>query len=133
MFGQSFLEVARRLKFWLFRRPSSPSARTMVSSRGASISLGLIKLCDDPLVVCLDDIFGDAFHTEDFDIQRGAIAECIVDASQGFLVDLVHVNGEACQLLKTGLEEVGWSEPLTSGGVQSAPTSLTLKMLSLLM
>ena len=100
MFGQSFLEVARRLKFWLFRRSSSSSARTMVPSGSATVRLGLIKLGDDPLVVCLDDIFGDAFHTEDFDIQRCAIAERIVDAGQGFLVNLVHVDGEACQLLK---------------------------------
>lgn len=72
----------------------------MVSSRGASIRLGLIKLGDDPLVVCLDNFFWDALHSEDFDIKRRAIAERIVDAGQGFLVNLVHVNGQACQLLK---------------------------------
>jgi hypothetical protein len=100
MFGQSFLEVARRLKFRFLRWSSSSPARTMVSGRGASIRLGLIKLGDDPLVVCLDYFFWDPFHTEDFDIQRCAIAERIVDTGQGFLVNLVHVNGQACQLLK---------------------------------
>lgn len=77
----------------------------MVSGRGASIRLGLIKLGDDPLVVCLDDIFWDAFHTEDFDIQRCAIAERIVDAGKRFLMNLVHVDGKACQLLKHDLKK----------------------------
>lgn len=79
----------------------------MVSGRGPSVRLGLIKLGDDPLVVCLDNLFWDAFHTEDFNIQRCAVAERIVDARQGFLVNLVHVNGEACRLLKCDSKEVG--------------------------
>jgi hypothetical protein len=51
----------------------------MVSGRSTSIRLGLVKLGDDPLVVGLEDIFRNPFHSKDFDIQGRAIAQRIVD------------------------------------------------------
>jgi len=49
---------------------------------------------DDALVVLLYHILRDALHAEDLDVQALAVRQGILDAGEGLLVDLVHVDGE---------------------------------------
>ena len=94
---------------------------------------------DDPLFVLLLDVLGDTFHSEDLDVQALAVREGILDMRQGLLVDLVHVHGETYEERKCVLAVsddlagrlVGrW---LTSGGVQTATTSVAFEVFGLLM
>lgn len=50
---------------------------------------------DDALVVLLENVVGDTLHAEDLDVEALAVGERILDGCEVFLVDLVHVHGEA--------------------------------------
>jgi hypothetical protein len=75
----------------------------------------LLKLSDHTLVVRLDDIIGNTFHAEDFNIKTRAIWKRIVNGGKLFLVHLAHMHRQA------------------SCGVEPPATSVAFKMLRFLM
>ena len=88
---------------------------SIVTSSCLSISLRLMVICQDSLVVLVDNILRYAFHAKDLDVQTCSIRKSIVNGSEVFLVDLAHVDAEA------------------SCGIQSSTTSFAFEMLCLLM
>lgn len=96
MLGQSLLQLLRSLRLELLgRRLAHVLARGRVAGGGVALCLRGVEVLDDALVVLLHDILGDTFHAEDLDVEALPVCECILDAAQVFLVDLVHVNRQA--------------------------------------
>ena len=60
------------------------------------VGLGCVEGLDDALVVRLNDVLGDAFHSEDLDVQPLSVGERILDTIKTLLVNLVHVDRETC-------------------------------------
>jgi hypothetical protein len=87
---------------------------TVVSGSGLALGLGLVKIRQDALIMLLNNVFGDSFHAEDFNVEAGSVWQGIVDGSQVFLVYLAHVHAE------------------TPCSVQSAPASFTFEVLCFL-
>jgi hypothetical protein len=118
MLGQPLLELFRRLNLDLLAGRVTPNtsllARLYVTRRDASVLLGLVVVLDDARSVLVEDVAGDTFHAEDFDIEALAVRQGIFDLCEGFLVDLVHVHGE------------------TAGSVETTSAAVAFKVLRLL-
>lgn len=71
-------------------------------------------LLDDALVVRLNDITRDTFHSKNLDVQPLTVRKRVFDICKSLFMDLIHMNIEP------------------SSRVQSTAASLTLKVLSLL-
>lgn len=67
---QTCLEIGDILQLGLFVGLStSATARWRVTSHGLSLCLGLVVLSRHTLLMSLEDILGDTFHTKDFHIE----------------------------------------------------------------
>jgi hypothetical protein len=62
------------------------------------LPLGLcrVEVLDDALIVLLHNVVGDTLHAKDLDVEALPVWKRILDAREGFLVDLVHVYRETC-------------------------------------
>lgn len=80
------------------------------------MALGLccVEVCDDALVVLLDNVVGDTLHAEDLNVEPLSVGQRVLDLIERFLVHLVHVDGE------------------TAGRVQSLAASVALEVLGFL-
>lgn len=87
---------------------------TRITRSSSSFGFRLVETCDDALIVCLNNIFWNAFHTKYLDIESLSTRQGIVDTRQGLFVNLIHMNGQ------------------TSCGIQSATTSFAFEMFSFL-
>jgi hypothetical protein len=65
-----------------------------------SLGLGRVEILNDSLVVLLDDILRNTFHTEDFDIQTLPVGKRIFDLLKGLLVHLVHMHRQATRSIQ---------------------------------
>lgn len=79
MLGQTFLDVIWGLSLELLGGPLVVLAGRRVACGGEPLGLRLIEVLYDSLVVLLDDIFGNALHAEDFDVEALSVRECIFD------------------------------------------------------
>jgi hypothetical protein len=131
--GQSLLQVRCCFELGLFGRPIACSTRNGVASGSLSVGLSLVEVGQDALVVSLDNVFGDAFHAEDLNIETLAIRERIVDGSQVLFVDLAHMYAQTWQGLSANNTCSTSDSQLTSGRVQSTPASLALEVFRFLM
>lgn len=69
VFGQSLLQITWGLKLWFLSLTSIPTTRSRVSSSSTTFGFGLVETCNDALIMCLDNLFWDTFHTKDFHLQ----------------------------------------------------------------
>ena len=72
-------------------------ARWRVACDCMALGLGSVEVCDDALVVLLQNVFWYALHSEDFDVETLSVGEGILDLVERLFVDLVHVDGETCE------------------------------------
>lgn len=69
-------------------------ARWRVACDCMALGLGGVEVCDDALVVLLQNFFWYALHSKDFDVEALSVREGILDLVETLFVYLVHVNGE---------------------------------------
>lgn len=89
-------------------------SRRGVARGGMALGLCCIKVCDDALVVLLDNVVGDTLHAEDLNVEPLTVGQRVLNLVERFLVHLVHVDGE------------------TAGRVQSLAASVALEVLGFL-
>lgn len=94
--------------------------------------LRFIVLLHHALVVRLNHVLGDAFHSEDFIFQTGAAWDGILDLGERFLVDLCHVHVQAWLLSAASLGKLLSWRALTTCSIQPPATSVALEVLCLL-
>jgi hypothetical protein len=70
-------------------------ARSRVARDGATLCLPLPELRRDALIMLLADIVRNTFHAKDLDVHALAVGERIEDLGEGFLVNLLEMDGEA--------------------------------------
>jgi hypothetical protein len=95
MFSQSLLQLRWRLKFGFLLLPTLIPTGTRVASGGTTFGFGLVETCDYALIMCLDNIFRDSFHTKDFDFETLPVGQRVVNARESLLVNLIHMYREA--------------------------------------
>lgn len=97
MLRQPLLEFAGRFKLgFLGLATGSGSAWHSVTGGSTPFGLGLMKVCQDALCMLLNNVFWDAFHTKDLDVEACAVGKGIVHSRKVLLMDLAHVHTEAC-------------------------------------
>lgn len=97
MGSQASLEILLRLDLGLLglrRATSGRGTGGRVAGGGAAFSLLLVELLKDALLVGLHDIFGDAFHAEDLEVEALAVGQRILNLGESLFVDLRHVDVE---------------------------------------
>jgi len=92
VFCQALFQIRWRFELWLLRCTRACCARPCIARSSSAFSFSLGELLKNALVVALNDLIWYTFHTEDFDIQTGAIRERVFDDCEGLLVDLGHMD-----------------------------------------
>lgn len=97
MLGQALLDFLWCLNLDLLGRAlAARLARWRVACDCMALGLGGVEVCDDALVVLLQNFFWYALHSKDFDVEALPVREGILDLVETLFVYLVHVNGETC-------------------------------------
>ena len=94
VFGQPLLQIRRGLEFGLLESTTSCSTCSRARATGLTIGLGLVVIGQDALVVLLYNVFGDALHTKDLDVETSSVRQSIVDGREVLFVDLTHVYAQ---------------------------------------
>ena len=90
---QSLLQIRHALQLGLLRWLSANTgSRRRIACHGLPFGLCLLELGGYALIVRLDDVFRDALHAEDLDVEAGSVGKSIVDCRKLLLVDLTHVH-----------------------------------------
>lgn len=115
MVGQPLLQLLGGLDLDLLCGSLATSlAGRRVAGSGVALGLCCVEVCDDALVVLLDNVVGDALHAEDLNVEPLSVGQRVLDLVERFLVHLVHVDRQ------------------TAGRVQSLAASVALEVLGFL-
>lgn len=59
-----------------------------------TVSLGLVEVGQNSLGVLLNNIFWDAFHAKDFNVEGLSVGKSVVNSCEVLFMDLTHVDAQ---------------------------------------
>lgn len=98
VFRQSLFELCRRFKFWFLGTSCALRTWREIACCSASFCFALVEIGQHSLIVLLYNFFRYSFHAKDFDIKAGTIREGVLDGSEVFFMNLIHMHIETCRV-----------------------------------
>jgi hypothetical protein len=93
--SQSLLKFRGRFQLWLLRwLTASRATSRRIAGHGLALNFFLMELACDTLVVGLEYLGRNTFHSKDLNIETHPVRQRIVNLSKLFLVNLAQVHGE---------------------------------------